>query len=179
MAYFNLGGGDKADNPYLGQAIAACEKGAEADRNSIKTLTNIIAMKAIQGTLTAEDWDRYLARLRYVTMTPENASSIWVILNKARDGVPMDGNRLLEAINVVSQRRPPKPVESAAMGYFILGHTQQPDKAYPYFARAVKNTKDPSFATGLIEELRKEGHPAWASKLETLTGGDTALKNHP
>lgn len=179
VAYFNLGGGDKADNPYLGQAIAACDKGAEADRNSIKTLTNIIAMKAIQGTLTAEDWDRYLARLRYVTMTPENASSIWVILNKARDGVPMDGNRLLEAINVVSQRNPPKPVESAAMGYFILGHTQQPDKAYPYFARAVKNTKDPSFATGLIEELRKEGHPAWASKLETLTGGDTALKNHP
>jgi len=166
VAYFNLGGGDKADNPYLDQAIAACDKGAEADRNSIKTLTNIIAMKAIHGTLSPADWDRYLARLRYVTMTPENASSIWVILNKARDGWAMDNNRLIEAIEIVSQRRKLKAVESAAMGYFILGHTQQPDKAYPYFARAVKNTKDPSFATGLIEELRKEGHPAWADSLE-------------
>lgn len=166
VAYFNLGGGDKADNPYLDKAISACDRGAEADRNSIKTVTNIIAMKAIQGSLSPVDWDRYLERLRHVTMTPENASSIWVILNKARDGAPMDENRLLEAIETVSQRRPPKPVESAAMGYFILGHTQQPDKAYPYFARAVQSAKNPSFATGLIDELRKDGHPAWADSLE-------------
>lgn len=174
VAYFNLGGGDKVDNPYLNQAIAACDKGAEADHNSIKTLTNIIAMKAIQGTLTSGDWDRYIERLRHVTMTPENASSIWVILNKARNGTAMDGDRLLEAIEIVSQRRALKPVESAAMGYFILGHTQQPDKAYPYFARAVQNTKDPSFATGLIEGLREEGRPAWASKLTSLATHESA-----
>ncbi len=177
VAYFNLGGGDKADNRYLNQAIAACDKGAEADRNSIKTLTNIIAMKAIQGTLTSGDWDRYIERLRRVTMTPENASSIWVILNKARNGTSMDEDRLLEAIEIVSQRRAIKPVESAAMGYFILGHTQQPDKAYPYFARAVQNTKDPSFATGLIEELRKEGHPDWASKLTSLATHESAQQD--
>jgi len=169
VAYFNLGGGDKADNPYLNQAIDACAKGAEADRNSIKTLTNIIAMKAIQGTLTPVDWDHYLARLRYVTMTPENASSIWVILNKARDGRAMDSNRLIEAIEIVSQRRKLKAVESAAMGYFILGHTKQPDKAYPYFARAVRTTTDPSFSAGLIEELRKEGLDTWAQDLESIS----------
>lgn len=168
VAYFNLGGGDKAENPYLNQAIAACAEGAEADRNSIKTLTNIIAMKAIQGTLAPVDWEHYLARLRYVTMTPENASSIWVILNKARDGWTMDGDRLIEAIEIVSQRRKLKPVESAAMGYFILGHTRQPNKAYPHFKFAVQTTKDPSFATGLIEELRKEGRVGWANELQAV-----------
>jgi hypothetical protein len=52
------------------------------------------------------------------------------------------------------------------MGYFILGHTKQSDRAYPYFARAVQTTRDPSFADGLIEDLRKEGHPAWADRLQ-------------
>ena len=168
VGYFTLGGGDKADNPYLDQAIAACAKGADADRNSIKTLTNIIAMKAIQGTLTPADWDRYLARLRYVTMTPENASSIWVILNKARSGWAMDNHRLIEAIDIVSQRRKLKPVESAAMGYFILGHTDQRNQAYPYFERAVKTTTDPAFSTGLIEDLRKEGLGTWADSLQKV-----------
>lgn len=168
VGYFTLGGGDKADNPYLDQAIAACNKGADADRNSIKTLTNIIAMKAIQGTLTPADWDRYLARLRYVTMTPENASSIWVILNKARNGWAMDNARLIQAIDIVSQRRKLKPVESAAMGYFILGHTDQRERAYPYFERAVRTATDPSFSTGLIEDLRKEGLDRWADDLAAL-----------
>lgn len=168
VAYFNLGGGDRADNPYLDEAISACGKGAEVNVDSIKTLTNIIAMKAIQGTLSSADWDRYLQRLRHVTMTPENASSIWVIVNKARDGASMDGARLIEALDIVSRRRSLKPVESAAMGYFILGHTQQPDRAYPYFAHAVQKTRDPAFALGIVEELRKEGLPAWADRLETL-----------
>jgi hypothetical protein len=165
VAYFNLGGGDKVDNPYLGQAIAACDKGAEVDRASIKTLTNLIAMKALQGTLRSADWDRYLARLRYVTMTPENAASIWVILNKARNGSVMDDNRLLEAINIVNQRRDLKPLESAAMGYFILDHTRIPERAYPYFAQAILETRDSAFATSLIDDLRKEGRPAWADQL--------------
>ncbi len=169
VAYFNLGGGDRTTNPYLNEAIAACAKGAEVDRNSIKTLTNIIAMKAIQGTLSAADWDRYLQRLRHVTMTPENASSIWVILNKARDGASMDSERVLEAIEIVSKRRSLKPVESAAMGYFILGHTQQPERAYPYFAYAVRKARDPAFRQGLVEEMRKEGHADWADRLEVLT----------
>ncbi|MCB1568135.1 MAG: hypothetical protein KDI69_04875 [Xanthomonadales bacterium] len=165
VAYFNLGGGDRKENSYLDQAIAACDKGAVVGTDSIKTLTNIVAMKAIQGTLTEADWARYLARLRTVTMTPENGSSIWIILNQARDGKPMNANHLLEAIEIVSQRRQVKPIESAAMGYFILGHTPQPDKAYSYFARAVHDAKDPAFITGIIDELRKEGQPEWADKL--------------
>lgn len=168
VAYFNLGGGERADNPYLDKAIAACDKGAEVEPNSIKTVVNSIAMKAIQGSLTPADWDRYLQRLQRITMTPENVSSIWVIINKARDGVPMDTDRLLEAIAITNQRRPFKPVESAAMGYFILGHSQHQDKAYPYFASAILGATDPAFEAGLIEEMRKEGRPDWADRLATL-----------
>ena len=82
--------------------------------------------------------------------------------------MPVDGDRMFEAIEIINQRAPFRPIEAAAIGYFILGHTQQPDKAYPYFARAVQTTQDPSFADGLIDDLVQEGYPDWSRRLEAL-----------
>jgi hypothetical protein len=166
VTYFMLGGGEKANNPNLDKAIAACNVAADVGPDSIKSLTNIIAFKAIQGTVNDADWERYLLRLRQVAMTPDNASAIWVILNRARDGLPLNGDRVLEAIDIINHRQPFRPIESAAMGYFILGHTKQPERAYPYFAQAVRTATDPSFATGIIDDLRKEGHSQMATQLE-------------
>ncbi len=166
VAYFEDGGGAKADNPNLDKAIAACSKGAELADNSIVSLTNVLVFKTLRGSITEADWDRHLARLRNIRMKTENAFSIWIIINNARNGVPLDENRVLEAIDVTNERIPFSPIESAAVGYFILGHTQQSDRAYPYFARALQTTTDPSFAKGLMDDLRKEGHPDWADKLE-------------
>lgn len=168
LAWFERGGGAKRGNPHLDKAIAACNQGAAVGKNSIIGLTNVVAFKAIQGTVTPDDWSRYLTQLQRVPMTAENAKAIWVILNQARDGIGVDGTQVLEAIRITHERRPFGTIESAAIGYFILGHTQQPDSAYPYFARAVEQAKDPSFAVGLIEDLRKEGRPDWAGKLEAL-----------
>lgn len=168
VAYFDLGGGPKPDNPNLDKAIAACDNGAKVADDSITSLTNIIAFKAIQGSLAEADWDRYLDQLQRVTMTSENASTIWVILNKVRNGVHLDEGHVLETIDIVNRRKPFRSIESAAIGYFILGHTQRPDLAYPYFARAVQTTTDPSFSAGIIKDLREEGYPDWASGLRAL-----------
>ena len=167
LTWFDLGGGTKHGNTNLEKAIAACSKGAEVDKNSIIGLTNVISFKIMQDTITATDWDHYIAQLRRVPMTRENASSIWVILNRVRDGMPIDGDRMFEAIEIVNHRQPFGTIESAAIGYFILGNTQHPDKAYPYFEHAARTAQDPSFATGIIEELRKQGRSEWADHLET------------
>lgn len=168
VTYFELGGGAKADNPNLGKAIAACSNGAEATPDSITNLTNVIVFKAIQGSLVQADWNLYLQRIERATMTPENTSRIWVILDQVRNGVEMDDSQVLEAIDRFQRRAPFRAIESAAAGYFILGHTQQPDRAYPYFARAVQTTTDPSFAEGIIVDLRKEGYPEWADRLRSM-----------
>jgi hypothetical protein len=168
ITWFELGGGAKPYNPNLDKAIAACSKGAEVSDESIYGLTNVIAFKTIQGTITSADWDRYLQQLQRVPMTAVNAAAIWVILNKARDGMPVDGDRMFEAIDITNRRRPFGAIESAAIGYFIIGHTQQPERAYPYFASAVQTAKDPSFAKGIVEELNKEGRKDMASKLEAI-----------
>ncbi len=169
LTWFDLGGGTKHDNPNLDKAIAACNKGADVDKNSILGLTNVISFKIMQGSITPADWDHYLQQLRRVPMTAENSKAIWVILNRVRDGMPVDGNRVFEAIAIVNQRHPFGTIESGAIGYFILGNTQQPDKAYPYFAHAVQTAKDPAFAQGIIEDLSKEGRQDWAKELERQT----------
>lgn len=177
VTWFELGGGPKANNPYLDKAIAACDKAASAGTDSIKSLVNIIAFKTILGTVHESDWNRYLERLRHATMTPDNASSIWVILNRARDGMPVDGDRTLEAIDIINHRAPFTPIESAAMGYFIIGHTRTPDRAYPYFAQAALKTRDPLFVASLLEDLRKEGYPTWADKISQQRHNQSALND--
>ena len=173
LTWFDLGGGTKHGNPNLDKAIAACRKGSEVDQDSIIGLTNVISFKIMQGSITAADWDHYLGQLRRVPMTAENAKAIWVILNRVRDGMPVDGDRVFEAIQIINQRHPFGTIESAAIGYFITGNTRQPEKAYPYFAHAIQAAKDPTFGPGIIEELRKDGHSEMADKLEAVhTGQD-------
>ena len=101
-------------------------------------------------------------------MKAESARSIWIIINNARNGVALDENRVLEAIDIIDSRVLQTPIESAAIGYFILGHTRQPDRAHAYFARAVQATTNPAFAKGLIEDLRKDGQSVLADQLEAL-----------
>ena len=140
--------------------------GAAVSDDAITSLTNVIAFKALRGSVPEADWQRYLDHLRQVPMTPENSNTIWVILNQVRNGSHMDENHVLEVIDTVNERAPFKAIASAAIGYFILGHTEQPDRAYPYFAQAANTTTDPIFAAGIAADLRKEGHPDWARRIE-------------
>lgn len=186
VTYFDLGGGARADNPHLNKAISACDKAASIGTDSLPSMSNIIVFKATQGSLTPADWNRYLERLRHVTMTPENRAAIWPVLNTVRNGALLDESHIFAVLDIVSHRAVLSPVESAAIGYFIVSHTHQPERAYPFFAHVVQTTSDPSFAQGIIDELRKDGRIELAEKLQALaksssnsTAPHHASKDHP
>jgi len=162
---FELGGGNKPDNPNLDIAINSCIRAAEVDPSSVKPWVNVIAFKSYRNEVNDSDWIRLLQSIEKTTMTPDNAAAIWVILNRVRDGAKLDTGRILQAIEMINKRVKPRPIESAAFGYFILGNTSKPERAYAYFAQAVRTTTDPAFATSLAEDLRKEGKPDWADRL--------------
>jgi len=169
VAYFDLGGGARHDNPRLNSAISACNNAASIGPDSLPSMSNIIVFKATQGALTQVDWDRYIARLKYVPMTPENKAAIWPVINAARNGTLQDERHIFLVLDTVNHRTALSPVESAAFGYFVIEHTHSPERAYPYFVQAVHAAKSPAFAQGIIDDLRKEGHPEWAEKLERQT----------
>jgi hypothetical protein len=168
VEWYELGGGAKADNPYLGKAIPACSKAADLAPDSVASLTNVIAFKSTQGTATTADWDRYLERLRRVPLNGENVNSMWTMIGMVRNGIALDEDGVLAAIDTICGRGTFPPSDDAAIGVFILGNTHQPDRAYPHFVRAVQTTEDPAFAKGLIDYLRKEGHPDWADRLQAM-----------
>lgn len=166
IAYFNAGGGLTSNNQNLERAAEACERAAELNRQSVVALVNVLTYRSLAGTTTDADWNLYLARLKTVPLKTENANSVWVLVNNARRGVHLDEDKLLEALSIARSRRFFGPVEFASIGYFILGNTQQPERAYPYFSLAIQSSQTQSFAKNLIEDLRKEGRPEWADRLE-------------
>lgn len=85
----------------------------------------------------------------------------------------------LAAIDIIKHRALFTPIESATMGYFIIGHTRTPDQAYPYFAQAALGIRPPLFVASLLEDLRKEGHPAWADKISQQRHNQSTPNDRP
>lgn len=152
--------------PYLDRAIDACEQGARRE-HAVTALTNLLVFKTLRGDAGPKDWQRFHTRLRTMTMTPENSRALWVILNRAREEAPLDEDGVLEAIDIITARVQLRPVEYAAIGYYILGRTSRPDLAYRHFALAVEHSPPGSaFAAELIEDMRKQNRYDWGDRLE-------------
>src|SRR3546814_4347564 len=100
--------------------------------------------------------------LQRVTMNPENRQVIWIIIDNVRTGVKLDEDGVLTAIDIIAQRTQLQSGEYTAIGYFILGHTRQPDRAYPYFIRAMQTaTPQDPLAIETIGEMQKQGRMEW------------------
>lgn len=167
--YYELGGRNTPNNPYLDRAIDACKKGAANAPYSSACLTNLIVFKSIKGTATKTDWNRYIDRLQRINMGPENSMAIWVLLYNGHRGVKLDDESVIKAISVITHRMQFNPAQYAAIGYFILGDTQQPDQAFPYLERAVEMSPgNDAFNNEIINNMKTDGRQEWAKRLEAL-----------
>ncbi len=168
VEWYKSGGGARADNPNLDKAIASCTRAAKLDMKSVSSHTNLITYKTLRGNITDTDWRIYLNRLDKLPERSENGMSIWILIQNFQSGVALDENYLLEAIAIANTRYSYSAIMDASLGYFVLGHARQPNRAYPYFAQAILKAKDPSFTSGLISDLNREGKAELASRLQTL-----------
>lgn len=172
LYYYQTGGGSRADNPNLDAAIAACSKGADNAPYSVTCMSNLVIFKTVRGTVTRADWDRLLDRMRRVSMGPENKNTAWSMITNVRNGVALDDDGVLDVIDTLAQRRKFTSSEYAALGYFILWNSHQPDRGYAYLARSVQTAKPQDALPGqMVDELRKQGKTEWADRLEALRRG--------
>jgi hypothetical protein len=169
LYHYQMGGGSTLDNPYLDAAIATCTKGADNAPYSVTCLTNLVVFKTLRGTVTRADWQRLINRLQRVNMGPENRNTAWTLITNVRKGVELDDDGVLDVIDVLAKRRKFKSSEYAAIGYFILWNTHQPDRGYAYLARSVQTAHpQDTLPEEMVDELRKQGKTEWADKLEAL-----------
>ncbi|WP_312226380.1 hypothetical protein, partial [Stutzerimonas nitrititolerans] len=167
VGYFELGGGYVEKNPHLDKAIEACRRGADSNSYSVTSLTNLVVFKTIRGDVSNNDWNRFLERFQHVAMSPENTLAVWVIINNASRGVPLDDGGVAEVIAIAEKRIQFRPVENAAIGYFLLDRKGGSDAAYRFLSRAVINSPvESALAEEIIADMRRQGREAFARRLE-------------
>lgn len=168
LEYYKLSG-EIAGNTYFDKAIEACDRGGDAPY-AVSPLTNLVIFKTMRGDIAQADWARLHERLRHVTMSAENSMGLWVMVNSARDKAPLNQDGVLKVIEIMSSRMQLKPVEDAAIGYYILGRTTVPDRAYPYFVSAIaKSPPDSRLVHELLVDLESQGRHEWAIKLGEIS----------
>ena len=165
--YYRMGGG-KPESPYFDQAIESCEEGGDISY-SATLLGNVVIFKSIKGSVTAADWERFLERLRSVPMNVENKGNLWIMVNNLTRKIPLDERRVIETIEVITDRAQFQSSEYIRLGQFILNQTSQPEVAYRYLVRAIETASpdDPKIQQ-MFDDLAKRGREDWVKQLAAL-----------
>ncbi len=160
--------GFKRNSPDLGMAIAICEKGAEMTDSAV-LLSNAIIYKAIRGDDAKGDWDKLLPRLQQVVLSAQNQGIIWTLIHNVQRNKPIDKDKVLQAIEIVSARMTFTSNEYLQLAAFIHNDTDQPDKALPFLRRAVELSpqNDPDIEE-LFRQLAEVERKDWLQELVML-----------
>jgi hypothetical protein len=89
--------------------------------------------------------------------------------HNARKGAPLDKSELLQTLDLLVERAEFRAYDLAGFGYFIMDDLGEPDRAMPYFMRALMLAppNDP-FRGQLAGELRERGREDLAEEMERL-----------
>jgi len=168
--YFEAGGRAKPGNPRLDDAIDACTAGSMAAPYSLNSPALLIVLKTLRGDVTPMDWDSFQQRLETVPMTFDNRRAPQILVYHAMNGVKIDRQRLLTALDTLVDRAPLHAMEFASMGYAVMNEFGDPDRAVHHFAKAIENANpiDP-FPQQIQAELIAKGRPDLAEKLRKIS----------
>lgn len=168
ICVLHYGASDGRPGPELDAAIEACSQGSKVTY-AVTPLTNLVVFKTIRGDETADDWSTFHHRLQTVPRSAENRGVIWVLTTNSRQGVALDEDAMLRAFEIVRERGWLRPLESAALGHFIMSDTSQPDRALPFLVAAVRQAPARSlFVRQLLADLEGGGKASWARQLEAI-----------
>lgn len=168
-AEFTAGGEATPANTRLDSAIAACSNGTRRVPSSLNNAALLLVLKTLKGSITPEDWAMFQHRLETVDVTGDNRRAPVILTRHFEKGVPLDQQQLLRMMDTYSRRTEFSPQRLAEAGFFVLDNLKRPDKATPYFIRAINETPalDP-FPLQLAGELRAQGHPEIADIIQEM-----------
>jgi hypothetical protein len=166
-AELKAGGGVVRDNPRLDAAIEACSAGADAAMESLNNLSVLVALKALRGDLSGDDWIKFHQRLEAVPLSWDNIRAPLVLTHYAGLGVPIDKDEILEALATLDRRAALGPQTLVSIGDAVAIALQDPDRAMPYYMKALPSVppEDPIIVQ-LSHEMRERGRPDLAEQIE-------------
>lgn len=164
--HFELSGSEP-DNPHLDRAIAICEEGARALPESAILMNNVVIYKTVKGTVTDDDWGRFINRLENAHMNIQNVGILWVTLSNAERNKYDNEAAVLETIDLIAGRAKLRSAEYLRIGAYIFNQTSQPRRALDYLALAVEaaSIDDPAIIK-MEKELIAAGRQDWIDYLQ-------------
>ncbi|MCX7562349.1 hypothetical protein OS176_02125 [Xanthomonadaceae bacterium XH05] len=159
----------KPEHPSFDLAIESCEAGSRLGSSAV-LLANLVTLKSINGSIEPKDWERLNTRLRQVTLNNENRNIVWGMVNAIQGKLPVDGERALETIAIITGRSPLNVQENIAVATALLRDGRHPEAAYPYLVNAVTTaSKDDPAVARLLADLDRMGRSEWAERLRAMS----------
>jgi len=159
-AHFDLYNKTK-DDAHLVKAIEANEAGLQHVAAS-SLASNLVIYKTLLGTVTDADWQRFFAVLRGVPRSWQDKFVVWTMMNNVDRGFAIDAKKVVEAIQILTDKMPLSSSEYLRVAVFVFKHGQQ-GEALPYFIHFAESASpaDPNLQR-IMGELENAGLPEWS-----------------
>lgn len=148
------------DSAHLIRAIEANEAGLQQVA-ATPLASNLVIYKSLLGTVTDADWQRFFDVLRDVPPSWQDKFVIWTMMNNVDRGFAIDAKKVVEAIDLLTDKKGLSGTEYLRVAVFVYKHGQQ-DEALTYFIHFAERVSpaNPNLQR-IIEELESAGHSEW------------------
>lgn len=160
-AYFDLYKKED-DEAYLHKAISVSKK-ALARVQTPTLSSNLIIYRSLLGEASSEDWNTFMLALKGAPQSWQNKFAVWTLMNNVDKGIDIDKQRVVEAIDILSDKAAISSNEYLRMAVFVYKYANNNEAALPYFVRFAEGAAydDPSFEH-VAGEMRSVGRDDWA-----------------
>ncbi|WP_349342818.1 hypothetical protein [Marinobacter sp. MMG032] len=171
-AWTQLGGAhfdrysDTREDEHLEKAIKVNEAGLEKVK-APALASNLVIYKSLLGTVTSADWQRFLEVLDEAPKSWQNKFVVWTLMNNVDRGFDVNAHRVIDAIEVLTNKMVLKDTEYLRMAVFTFKNAEDKQKALPLFARFVERAQlgDPA-VDRILGELVDAGYMNWVEELK-------------
>ncbi|WP_339616430.1 hypothetical protein [uncultured Gilvimarinus sp.] len=166
--HFELSG-KKGQEHHLDLAIETCQEGAEHLPQSAILMNNVVIYKTKKGSVTDEDWQLFLERLKGSVMSVQNKGILWVTLDNAERHMYNNERAVLKTIDIITSKTTLRPEEYLRVGAYLFNDTHEPIKAFDHLKRAVELAPvgDPAIQK-MLNELAIAGRQDWVARLKEV-----------
>lgn len=168
---YYLRSGGETDHPMFSLAVNSCQKAADL-RDELIALADLITLKTMQGVKPDADWETLVHRIQHASFSPEGQDVLWIMIGNVNKGVDLDSHQLVRVGMAYAERFDLTGVELANLANYILYQSQEKEKAYAYYLKALRRVPagDPMIEA-VLRDLADHGMKEWADRLRKDLAG--------
>lgn len=154
---------------HLQNAIRVNTEGLEAI-NAPQFAANLVIYKALLGTVTDSDWQKFMDVLKEAPNSWQNKFVVWNFMTNVERGVDIEPARVVESIDILAGKTRLSHDQYLRMAVFVYKFGDDKNAALPYFLKFAKSVPlDDGSLKRIVQELSDAGHQDWVDQINYIT----------